>query len=481
MRSLGELRLPSLRPAEFAAPVKSNAQRSLDYTWSSVLCEIPNLGRKRAGAKSKQQEAKPAATSLRQARQPRTPKTPRSVKRVGVTSQSAKSAARSSNRPAKTPRMNDIKCRHKSNISCPRCRPSADERFMHRTPRPTASDTMHYVTRVRGDMTPLQLRLPPIKRAYSVATLRKQKENVKDFMDDLRGTFPRRSKAAGAPKYNPAGNPVRRSRSVNSITDHVSRLTKTRSYQQAYGATGPNIPLHLSRSHSVNSLQSYRSRSRQRGSITTRSGRRSRSQSHARNQQQLQSGSELRQSRPRSRSVSNSRVLMSSRGTSRTVTSRDGTRAAPVGVVARQQSRESVRSRTQKFKSAMLQQHQQHRSTSKSRSGPILRRSSVTTRQRIVVPVVVRLTKTPSAPDIYRTTSRASLASNDGRRKQLPLYMAIKPENQKLEKEKFFRSNFSYCPNFLYAAPASDSQLQKYSRASDRLLHLVSLVRDVIS
>ena len=251
--------------------------------------------------------------------------------------------------------------------------------------------------------------------------------------------------------------------------------------------TGPNIPLHLSRSQSVNSLQSHRSRSRQRAAgsiISSRSGRRSRSHSVARTQTTAtvvtagrnQSGSATRLSRPRSRSLSQTRSMLTSRGASRDAK----VRPVQAPTAPRQPSRESVRSRTQKFKTAMLQQHHQHRSSSKAKSGPIVRRHGNSQRSSVMVPVVVRLTKTPSAPDIYRSSSRASISSNDGRRKQLPLYMAIKPENQKLEKEKFFRSNFSYSPNFLYAAPASDSQLQKYSRASDRLLHLVSLNCDVI-
>ena len=444
----------------------------MNYTWTSVLYEIPNVGRKRGAKTSKYGKDNDDARRLSQLRAPRTPKTPtagRSVRRLNGQQQPPQRSAHSQRVPPKTPTKVEVRCRHKNSIKCKRCAPDDVRHSKRRTPRPTP---LHYTPRSRSNAVQLpadlQLRLPPIQRSYSIAALRKQKEAASGFLHDLKSTFPRsknnasRSNSVAALQRQDVAvsGALRRSRSVNSVADHVARLIKSRSVQSIYGVRGPNIPLHLTRSHSVNSLPTahtnHRSRSLSRGNIGNRSGR-SRSHSVAR-------GSvSQRSTRPRSRSLSTVRVMpmTSGRPTASRSASRDQARAQ-----SRQPSRDSTRSKTTQKAVAV-----RARSISKTRSSGSNRRNFSRDHS---IPVVVRLTKTPSAPDIYRTSSRLSINSNDGNRKKFPLFMAIKPENQKTEKEKFFRSNFTYSPMFSYAAPASDSQLQKYSRASDRLMHLVS-------
>ena len=469
MRSLGEVRLPTLRQSDVTRPTtKAELERSMNYTWTSVLYEIPNLGRKRGAKASKYGGKDSDSRPVNQPRAPRTPKTPTAgrggLRRLNQQPASERSARSQRVKPKTPTTAVDVKCRHKNTIQCKHCRPVDDRRSKRRTPRPTP---LQFTPRSKSDANPahLQLRLPPIQRSYSIAALRKHKEAAHDFLYDLKSTFPRGKTSASrsgsvtslAREQNVAvSGALRRSRSVNSVADHVSRLIKSRSVQSIYGVRGPNIPLHLTRSHSVNSLSNTnnRSRSRSRGNIGPRSGR-SRSQSMVR-------GS-VSQRSTRSRSLSTTRMpVTSSRPIASRSASRDNARAQQ-----RQPSRDSTRSKTTSQKAVVVRT----RSVSKTRS--ISRQRRISREQSI--PVVVRLTKTPSAPEMYRTSSRLSINSNDGNRKKFPLFMAIKPENQKTEKEKFFRSNFTYCPMFSYAAPASDSQLQKYSRASDRLLHLVSL------
>lgn len=57
--------------------------------------------------------------------------------------------------------------------------------------------------------------------------------------------------------------------------------------------------------------------------------------------------------------------------------------------------------------------------------------------------------------------------------KKLPLLVAIKPENEKAEKERFIRANYNYNPFFLYRFPADPEVLQKLGVPSDRFMHQV--------
>ncbi|KAM8810629.1 putative tyrosine carboxypeptidase MATCAP2 [Eudromia elegans] len=58
----------------------------------------------------------------------------------------------------------------------------------------------------------------------------------------------------------------------------------------------------------------------------------------------------------------------------------------------------------------------------------------------------------------------------DGSSQKLCLLTAIKPSNVEKEKVKFFKSDFTYNPQFEYANPALPNVLAKHSQASDRFL-----------
>lgn len=59
---------------------------------------------------------------------------------------------------------------------------------------------------------------------------------------------------------------------------------------------------------------------------------------------------------------------------------------------------------------------------------------------------------------------------------KLCLLTAIKPSNVEKEKMKFFKSDFTYNPQFEYANPALPNVLAKHSQASDRFLKQVQLL-----
>ena len=61
------------------------------------------------------------------------------------------------------------------------------------------------------------------------------------------------------------------------------------------------------------------------------------------------------------------------------------------------------------------------------------------------------------------------------RRKKLPLLSAIKPENEKSERDRFIRANFNYNPLFIYRFPAEPELLSKLGKPSDKYLKHVSI------
>lgn len=56
------------------------------------------------------------------------------------------------------------------------------------------------------------------------------------------------------------------------------------------------------------------------------------------------------------------------------------------------------------------------------------------------------------------------------RRKKLPILAAIKPENEKAERERFMRANYNYNPLFVYRFPADSEVLARLGKPSDRYL-----------
>lgn len=67
------------------------------------------------------------------------------------------------------------------------------------------------------------------------------------------------------------------------------------------------------------------------------------------------------------------------------------------------------------------------------------------------------------------------------RRKRLPLLSAIKPENERSERERFIRANFNYNPLFIYRFPAEPELLLKLGTPSDKYLkHAVLIMENAI-
>lgn len=60
------------------------------------------------------------------------------------------------------------------------------------------------------------------------------------------------------------------------------------------------------------------------------------------------------------------------------------------------------------------------------------------------------------------------------RRKKLPLLAAIKPENEKSERDRFMRAGFNYNPYFFYRCPVDEEAMERFNTPSDHYLHIVS-------
>lgn len=75
------------------------------------------------------------------------------------------------------------------------------------------------------------------------------------------------------------------------------------------------------------------------------------------------------------------------------------------------------------------------------------------------LPITLPLSKQPGAHE---------------RRKKLPILAAIKPENERAEKERFMRANFNYNPLFVYRFPADADVLERLGKPSDKYMKQVS-------
>ena len=60
------------------------------------------------------------------------------------------------------------------------------------------------------------------------------------------------------------------------------------------------------------------------------------------------------------------------------------------------------------------------------------------------------------------------------RRKKLPILAAIKPENERAEKDRFLRANYNYNPLFVYRFPADAEVLERLGKPSDKYMKHVS-------
>lgn len=75
------------------------------------------------------------------------------------------------------------------------------------------------------------------------------------------------------------------------------------------------------------------------------------------------------------------------------------------------------------------------------------------------LPITLPLSKQPGAHE---------------RRKKLPILAAIKPENERAERDRFMRANFNYNPLFAYRFPADAEVLERLGKPSDKYLKHVS-------
>lgn len=75
------------------------------------------------------------------------------------------------------------------------------------------------------------------------------------------------------------------------------------------------------------------------------------------------------------------------------------------------------------------------------------------------------------------STHRAAVTRELDATKKLCILSAVKPTNVESEKVKFFKSGFSYNPQFEYSHPVSSLVLARHGNASDRFLTQVSLER----
>ncbi|XP_067652132.1 putative tyrosine carboxypeptidase MATCAP2 [Haliotis asinina] len=65
------------------------------------------------------------------------------------------------------------------------------------------------------------------------------------------------------------------------------------------------------------------------------------------------------------------------------------------------------------------------------------------------------------------------------RRKKVPLLAAIKPENERAEKDRFMRANFNYNPLFIYRTPAEPEVLSRFTNPSDKYMSQAKLIMDI--
>ena len=60
------------------------------------------------------------------------------------------------------------------------------------------------------------------------------------------------------------------------------------------------------------------------------------------------------------------------------------------------------------------------------------------------------------------------------KKKKVSALVAVKPENQEIEKERFWKSKYAYNPQFTYKNPVTNKTLQKHGHPSKKILPIVS-------
>ncbi|WAR12875.1 K0895-like protein [Mya arenaria] len=64
------------------------------------------------------------------------------------------------------------------------------------------------------------------------------------------------------------------------------------------------------------------------------------------------------------------------------------------------------------------------------------------------------------------------------RRRKLPILAAIKPENEKSERDRFIRANFNYNPFFIYKFPADAEALERFGKPSDKYMNIAIMIME---
>lgn len=82
-------------------------------------------------------------------------------------------------------------------------------------------------------------------------------------------------------------------------------------------------------------------------------------------------------------------------------------------------------------------------------------------------------------PKLRQTCTLRAVLAREAESARRCVLSAVKPTNVESEKVKFFKSGFSYSPQFEYSSPASSLVLARHSSASDRFLSQVSSLRQV--
>lgn len=100
--------------------------------------------------------------------------------------------------------------------------------------------------------------------------------------------------------------------------------------------------------------------------------------------------------------------------------------------------------------------------------------TSMSTSSTAIYSTVERLATPPGRQRTSLPESSQPTCSE--RRKKIPLLAAIKPANEKAEKERFLRANCQYNPYFVYKFPADLDVLEKVSVASDKFLPQVCIL-----
>ncbi|XP_050395487.1 putative tyrosine carboxypeptidase MATCAP2 [Patella vulgata] len=90
-------------------------------------------------------------------------------------------------------------------------------------------------------------------------------------------------------------------------------------------------------------------------------------------------------------------------------------------------------------------------------------------------PLTAKLTEVPSR---ITPSPKNLLPPPFERRKKVALLTAIKPENEKSEKERFMRAHFVYNPLFIYKYPADSSVIEKFNKPSARYLTQAILIME---